>query len=166
MAAEPARARVQKEISLRGTLTGEGTECQAMRGSDGRLYTLTGNLKGYNVGDKVVVAGVRVEVSTCQQGTTIAVRRIQHPETQGDEPTARLDGEVLQLAGVLTGDGAECQAFRSFRGELFTLTGALDGFKTGDPVELTASVVHGSPCQEDGRRTLQIKTIKRARKRS
>jgi uncharacterized protein DUF5818 len=161
--AGPTWARGEREITVRGTLTAEGAECQALRGSDGQLYTLTGNLKGGNVGDRVKVVGRVAEASTCQQGITIAVQEIQREKTQGDEPTARLDGEVLHLSGRLTADGVACQAFRSAAGDFYTLTGDLDGCKTGDRVELTASVVKGSVCQEDGRKTLQVKTIRRAK---
>jgi LysM repeat protein len=64
-------------LTLTGTLTREGVECQAMRGDDGRLYTLSGaDLSGLAAGDRVQVGGYRQTVSTCQQGTTIAVRWI------------------------------------------------------------------------------------------
>jgi hypothetical protein len=48
-----------------------------MRGDDGRLYTLTGDLpRRLRAGDRVRVAGQVAEVSFCQQGTTISVTRI------------------------------------------------------------------------------------------
>jgi hypothetical protein len=149
-------------ISIRGTLTAEGVECQALRGSDGKLYTLTGNLHGLTVGDKVRVTGSVAEVSTCQQGTTLAVEQIRLADSQGDEPEARVSGEVLTLTGSLTGEGVECQAFRAEKGDLYTLTGDLRGFKTGDRVSLTASLVEGGTCQGQGK-TLQVKTIRRAK---
>jgi len=149
-------------ITVRGTLTGEGVECQALRGSDGRLYTLTGNLHGLAVGDKVRVTGTVAEVSTCQQGTTLVVQQIRLADSQGDEPEARVKREVLALTGSLTGEGIECQAFREANGDLYTLTGDLRGFKTGDRVTLTASLVEGGPCQGQGK-TLQVKTIQRAK---
>jgi hypothetical protein len=154
--------RGKGSISVRGTLTGEGVECQALRGSDGQLYTLAGNLKGYNVGDKVHVVGSLAEVSTCQQGRTIAVEQIRLDDSHGDEPAARMGREVLALTGSLTGEGIECQAFRSEKGELYTLTGDLKGFKTGDRVDLVASPIEGGPCQEQGK-TVQVKTIRRAK---
>ncbi len=156
--------RVQrKSITVRGTLTGEGVECQALRATDGKLYTLTGNLHGLTVGDKVRVVGSVTEVSTCQQGTTLVVEQIRLADSQGDEPEARLEEkEVLTLTGSLTGEGIDCQAFRAEKGELYVLTGDLRGFKTGDRVTLTASVVEGGPCQGQGK-TLQVKTIQRAK---
>ncbi|HEV7515044.1 MAG TPA: DUF5818 domain-containing protein, partial [Thermoanaerobaculia bacterium] len=150
------------EISLRGTLTGEGVECQALRGSDGQLYTLTGHLQGFNVGDRVHVVGSLAEVSTCQQGRTIAVEQIKLDDSHGDEPAARIEREVVALTGSLTGEGVECQAFRSEQGELYTLTGDLKEFKTGDRVNLVASLIEGGPCQGQGK-TLQVKTIRRAK---
>jgi hypothetical protein len=160
---EAPAARVHKgTITVRGTLTGEGVECQALRGSDGKLYTLTGNLHGLTVGDKVRVTGTVAEVSTCQQGTTLVVQQIRLADSQGDEPEGHVQDEVLTLIGSLTGEGIECQAFRAEKGELYTLTGDLRSFKTGDRVKLTASVVEGGPCQGQGK-TLQVKTIERAK---
>ncbi|HZF13487.1 MAG TPA: DUF5818 domain-containing protein [Thermoanaerobaculia bacterium] len=149
------------EISVRGTLTAEGTECQALRGTDGRLYTLTGNLRGYNVGDRVQVVGTRPQASTCQQGITLSIKHIEHEKIQGDEPTAHLKGEVLHLVGALTADGAVCQAFRAQTGETYSLTGDLKGLQAGDRVGLSGTVVEGSTCQEPGTPTLQVKTIRK-----
>ena len=60
-------------ICVRGTLTDEGVECQALRSKDGELYTLLGDLNGYKIGDEVVVCGHVAEISFCMQGTTIVV---------------------------------------------------------------------------------------------
>jgi hypothetical protein len=60
-------------ICVRGTLTDEGIECQALRTDTGELYTLVGNLGGFKIGDKVYVAGTIAAVSFCMQGMTIAV---------------------------------------------------------------------------------------------
>jgi hypothetical protein len=75
----PARGRDKggKPIQVRGTLTGEGVECQALRSADGQLYTLTGDLGGFKTGDRVRVKGEIAQISTCQQGITIAVEKIQ-----------------------------------------------------------------------------------------
>jgi hypothetical protein len=59
-----------------GTLTGEGVECPAMRGDDGRLYTLAGNIGPFRPGDRVQVLGRPAQVSFCMQGTTIEVQAI------------------------------------------------------------------------------------------
>jgi hypothetical protein len=61
---------------VRGVLTDEGVECQAMRGDGNALYTLVGDLKGCKTGDKVKVAGHIAAMSYCMQGTTIGVTDI------------------------------------------------------------------------------------------
>lgn len=72
------------KITVVGTLNDEGVECQAMRGDDGQLYTLGGNLEGYGSGDRVKVTGEVAEFSTCMQGTTITVESIERaPEKDG-----------------------------------------------------------------------------------
>lgn len=74
---EPPRDRPGDDdrMTISGTVTGEGVECLAVRGDDGRLYTLAGNVDDLQPGDRVQVQGRRAEMSFCQQGTTIDVRR-------------------------------------------------------------------------------------------
>lgn len=60
-------------LCVKGILTDEGIECQAFRSVDGDLYTLVGDLKGYQNGDEVVVCGIIAGISFCMQGTTINV---------------------------------------------------------------------------------------------
>ena len=60
-------------VCVRGTLTDEGVECQALRAESGKLYTLTGDLGEFGVGNEVYVAGTVAGISICQQGTTINV---------------------------------------------------------------------------------------------
>ncbi|HEY6553829.1 MAG TPA: DUF5818 domain-containing protein [Vicinamibacteria bacterium] len=79
----PGRDKEGKPIQVRGTLTGEGVECQALRGDNGQLYTLTGDLGGFKTGDKVRVKGEIAQVSICQQGITIAVEKIQEDKSEG-----------------------------------------------------------------------------------
>ena len=64
-------------LRLEGRITDEGVECTAMRGEHDELYTLVGDLGDLSPGDRVVVAGTIAEMSTCQQGLTIAVTEIQ-----------------------------------------------------------------------------------------
>lgn len=64
------------EVRVTGRLTDEGVECPALRGDDGRLYTLAGDAGGFKPGDRVTVVGTVAEMSTCMQGTTIGVRSI------------------------------------------------------------------------------------------
>ena len=72
-----------KPIHVRGILTDEGVECQALRTANGQLYTLSGDLGGFKTGDKVRVKGEIAQVSTCQQGITIAVEKIQEDKGEG-----------------------------------------------------------------------------------
>jgi hypothetical protein len=64
-------------VKVTGTLTDEGAECQALRAEDGTVYTLKGDLGGFKVGDKVRVTGEVQERSTCLQGTTLLVKKIE-----------------------------------------------------------------------------------------
>ena len=67
-------------LTVTGTLTRQGVECQAMRGDDGVTYTLAGDLGNFRPGDRVEVTGRRAQMSTCMQGTTIQVNRIRSAE--------------------------------------------------------------------------------------
>lgn len=67
-------------VCIKGQLTDEGVECQALRTDSNQLYTLVGDLKGFGVGDKVCVSGAVAEISFCMQGTTIAVSWIVKEE--------------------------------------------------------------------------------------
>jgi len=67
----------QGMVTITGRLTDEGVECQALRGDDGKLYTLTGDLGDFKAGDRVRVTGKVAEVSFCMQGTTLAVATIE-----------------------------------------------------------------------------------------
>jgi uncharacterized protein YgiM (DUF1202 family) len=60
-----------------GFLTNEGVECPALRGEDGRLYTLVGNLGMFRPGDHVRVRGPIPQSSICMQGITIRVNTIE-----------------------------------------------------------------------------------------
>jgi hypothetical protein len=64
-------------MTVLGTLTSEGVECQAMReDKTNLLYTLTGNLGAFKAGDPVTVTGRIAEMSKCMQGKTIVVKTI------------------------------------------------------------------------------------------
>jgi len=65
-----------RTVCIKGTLTDEGIECQALRTEDGELYTLVGDLRGFSKGDTVYVSGTIAQVSFCMQGITIAVQWI------------------------------------------------------------------------------------------
>lgn len=71
------------EVRVTGRLTDEGVECPALRGDDGRLYTLAGDTGGFEPGDRVTVLGTVAEMSTCMQGTTVSVRSIERAGDRG-----------------------------------------------------------------------------------
>jgi hypothetical protein len=62
-----------RTICVKGKLTDEGVECQAFRSTTGELFTLMGNLNGFQNSDEVIVCGTIVDISICMQGTTISV---------------------------------------------------------------------------------------------
>lgn len=56
-------------VEITGTLSNEGVECPALRGDDGKLYTLTDpSSGGFRPGDRVHVAGEVAGMSLCMQG--------------------------------------------------------------------------------------------------
>lgn len=72
-------------ITVSGVITSEGAECVAMRGDDGKLYTL-GRPKDLAPGDRVRITGTLAEASFCMQGITLNVTRIERlPERPGSE---------------------------------------------------------------------------------
>jgi len=72
-----AEASPAGTVRVTGRLTDEGVECPALRGEDGKLYTLSGATDGFHTGDRVTVVGTLAEMSICMQGTTIAVQSIE-----------------------------------------------------------------------------------------
>lgn len=64
-------------IDVTGTITREGITCTAVRGDDGRLYTLAGQTAGFQPGDRVRITGDQAQASFCQQGTTINLLSIR-----------------------------------------------------------------------------------------
>ena len=72
-------------LTVTGTLTDEGVECPALRGDDGRLYTLAGgDLSDVSTGERIRVRGTVAEMSTCMQGITITVDSIE-PVPSGNQ---------------------------------------------------------------------------------
>jgi len=68
-----------ERIDVTGTLR-DGPECPILRSDDGDVYSLVGDLQDFDAGDHVRIVGRTVEVSICQRGTTIEVRRIADAE--------------------------------------------------------------------------------------
>lgn len=76
MSGVKATSRPGTTISVVGTLV-EGVECPALRADKtNELFTLTGKPGNFKNGDHVKVTGKVVELSICQQGTTITVSKI------------------------------------------------------------------------------------------
>jgi Protein of unknown function (DUF5818) len=77
-----ARPATAETISVVGTLTSEGVECPAMKGDDGKLYSLTPSEKiGLAAaGTRIQVEGTVAEMSICQQGITIEVTKVEPAE--------------------------------------------------------------------------------------
>jgi hypothetical protein len=67
------RIAMANELVVEGTITDEGVECPALRGSDGTLYTLVKLPRKVEVGEQLQIKGRTTMVSTCQQGITIIV---------------------------------------------------------------------------------------------
>ncbi|HEV7275149.1 MAG TPA: LysM peptidoglycan-binding domain-containing protein [Devosiaceae bacterium] len=143
-----------RRLTVTGTITNEGVECPALRGDDGRLYTLAGDLDGFGRGDRVQVQGVRAEMSICQQGTTIDVRRIRSAEPEDDDS--------VRVTGTLTSEGVECPALRGDNGRLYTLAADDDlGFDPGDRVTVEGTLAEVSFCMQG--RTIDVDRIRAAR---
>lgn len=78
--ADGRRGPGRRDMTVIGTVTREGVECPAVRGDDGRLYTLAGDIRGFRPGDRIRVEGRPADFSTCMQGTTIEVSRIRRAD--------------------------------------------------------------------------------------
>ncbi len=78
--ATKSKKAAPKPITVVGTLTNEGVECQAMRqDKTKKLFTLVpkSKLKGFKNGDRVRVTGTIADINPCMQGTTIAIKTIK-----------------------------------------------------------------------------------------
>jgi hypothetical protein len=69
-------------LRLRGQLVEGGVECQRFRASDGKYYTLVGDLKGLRNGDAVEIEGTVAEISSCMQDTTVQVQKVAKLKSQ------------------------------------------------------------------------------------
>ena len=67
----------QPDRELTGVITTEGVTCPAMRGDDGKIYTLASDREVPPPGTRVRVTGTTAETSICMQGTTISVDSIE-----------------------------------------------------------------------------------------
>jgi len=77
-----------------------------------------------------------------------------------DSESGKDGGKSLTIIGTLTDEGVECRAMRDARSNvLYTLTGDLAGYKTGDRVRVTGTVAEISFCQQGT--TISVTTISR-----
>ncbi len=82
-AVPPATAHVNAEakvqtMTITGTVTNEGIECPAVRGDDGKLYTVVGkDREKLTAGVRVRITGTIAETSICMQGITINATKIE-----------------------------------------------------------------------------------------
>ncbi len=81
-------AKKKGTLRLSGTLVKGGVECQRFRDSNGKFYTLVGDLRGFHVGDTVEIRGRIPRASHCMQDTTIEVETIQRAKSPAS-PTNR-----------------------------------------------------------------------------
>ncbi|GAC1399165.1 MAG: hypothetical protein NVSMB68_14620 [Thermoanaerobaculia bacterium] len=64
--------RVSSAMTITGIVTREGVECPAVRGDDGKLYTVVGaGREKLTPGARVKITGEPAQMSTCMQGITI-----------------------------------------------------------------------------------------------
>ena len=65
-------------VTITGVVTAEGVECPAVRGEDGKLYTITGSgRETLRPGMRVRISGTVAEVSTCMQGITVSATQVE-----------------------------------------------------------------------------------------
>ena len=149
----PTPPNVPDTITVVGTLTDEGATCQAMRGDDGRLYTLVGNTVEGQSGERVRVLATRVQRSICQQGTTLEVVRLRRLDPAAPSPAPG----NMSVIGTITDEGVECQALRDPSGQLYTLTGNVGRFFEGETVRVRGRIAEVSFCQQGT--TIDVRSI-------
>jgi LysM repeat protein len=150
----PPRMPVET-VAVAGVITDEGATCPAMRGSDGRLYTLAGDIGRVRPGDRVRVEGRIARASVCMQGTTIEVHRLRArgggSGHDGDRP--------VTITGIVTDEGVECTAIRGSDNRLYTLAGNAGDLRPGDRVEVIGRRAEVSFCMQGI--TLEVQRIRR-----
>ncbi len=146
-------APLPADLRVTGTVTREGVTCLAIRGDDGRLYTLSGGYDSLRIGERVQVIGRAAQSSICMQGTTIQVRELNR---LGDrvQPPAGLD-----LTGTMTSEGVTCPSIRGDDGRLYTLAGDTGRFRPGDRVQVQGKRAEMSICMQGT--TIEVSRISR-----
>lgn len=143
-------------IEIEGLVTSEGGDCPTVRGRDGGLYSLAaGGALDAKPGDFVRVTGAVADIVRCGAGTTVAVRAVEEMEPPSGG-TMEPDGRFF-LVGILTGEGGGCRTLRTYGGELWNLSGDLEGNAVGQPVTVVGKRVASEGC--DGSLTLSVDRI-------
>ncbi|WP_209425043.1 LysM peptidoglycan-binding domain-containing protein [Pararhodobacter sp. SW119] len=146
---------VPVDLRVTGTVTREGVSCPALRGDDGRLYTLAGIFEPLRPGERVDVIGREARSSICMQGTTIQVRQLNRLDELLQAPAS------FEITGTLTWEGATCPAMRGDDGRLYTLAGDIEDFEPGDRVQVQGRRAEMSICMQGT--TIEIRRIRPAR---
>jgi hypothetical protein len=170
-------------IVASGVLAREG-DCQLLRTPSGETYVLIGRITQETAGGRVKVTGRRGGKTACRQGPSIlvdgvrpeegapAARQPGQPAPQGpmafhgpgpmdDARTGSLGkAKRLQVTGTLTREGIECPVLRTAKGRIYTLSGDLRGFQTGDRVTVAGTQAQASICQQG--LTIEVASVRRA----
>lgn len=145
---------IPADLRITGTVTREGISCPALRGDDGRVYTLVGVFDPLSPGERVQVVGREAQSATCRQGTTIHVRQLNYVGRPVQPPAS------VEITGTLTWEGTTCPAMRGDDGRLYTLAGDIEDFVPGDRVRVQGPRAETSICMQGT--TLEIRRIRPA----
>jgi|GEM_PF-5721730 len=169
----------QGTLKAAGTLVIQG-DCRFLSDGGSQKIALLGKLDGFSNGDAIEVTGKDTKPTKCLNGPTLQVEKVVKIDPKAMKGPGAGDGKpqvdivtndkgpvnskiapgevrMLRMHGSLIPDGKKCQAFRNMRGQVFTLTGDLKNFKTGDKVSIEGVQVADSPCKQDP--TVQVNVI-------
>jgi hypothetical protein len=82
-----------------------------------------------------------------------------HASTNAKVEFLHPPAELVEVAGLLTDEGVECQALRAADGALFSLVGELRGFGPGDAVLVRGTIAEAGACREGT--TIELISIER-----
>jgi uncharacterized protein DUF5818 len=163
-------------VNVQGEVTAEGIRCAAVRGDDGRLYTLVGDpALRLRPGDDVWIQGRVVQSSVCRQGTTLQIHQLRDLDRDGRWADDRRDDDWNddwqrrdRLDRILGSDRVDdrwrddrgelvnlrgriataggCPVLRGDDGRTYELAGNLRGFGRGDSVHVIGVFEGGSRC--------------------
>ena len=85
----PLNTPVAPTLIVNGSVTNTGAECPAVRGEDGKTYTIaTPAPMALRDGVHVRAIGSQAQVSTCMQGTTVRTTSIENLSGTVLDPTS------------------------------------------------------------------------------